>query len=91
MRKFLLICVLSVLPTTCLADGHLQFARKLNQHRRLYHDRTYNGAEVVYRSSGTATRQGAIQAWLNSPPHRALLQAGKIRNIVCHGNVCVGR
>jgi uncharacterized protein YkwD len=72
-------------------SGATQYAAVLNNRRGLRHDRSYNGAEVVYRSSGPATQEMAVASWMNSPGHRNLLQSGAITSIACVGNVCVGR
>jgi hypothetical protein len=70
--------------------GQRLFARTLNV-GPLRHAAGYRGAEVVYRSSGRATQAEAMQAWSQSPGHAALINAGKIKNVVCRGGVCVGR
>lgn len=70
--------------------GQRLFARALNV-GPLRHAAGYRGAEVVYRSSGRATEAAAMQAWSQSPGHAALINAGKIKNVVCNGRVCVGR
>jgi hypothetical protein len=71
--------------------GAGRFASKVNRTGGIYHAANYRGAEVVYRSSGRATRAQAKAAWRRSPGHNALLSAGKIKRIRCRGNVCVGR
>lgn len=96
MKRFLGSVVAVALILACsvsFADGpQNRFARRLNRHPVLHHALLgRSGAEVVYRSSGTATQAAAMQSWMNSPPHRALLDAGAIRSVVCHGRVCVGR
>lgn len=73
------------------SDTTYGFATTLNASGGLFHDNSYNGAEVVYRSSGVATEEDARRSWMRSPGHRRLLLAGKISNVVCVGNVCVGR
>ena len=73
------------------SDTTYGFAATLNASGGLFHDNSYNGAEVVYRSSGVATEEAARRSWMRSPGHRRLLLAGKISNVVCVGNVCVGR
>ena len=73
------------------SDTTFGFAATLNASGGLFHDNSYNGAEVVYRSSGVATEEAARRSWMRSPGHRRLLLAGKISNVVCVGNVCVGR
>lgn len=73
------------------SDSTFGFAATLNASGGLFHDNSYNGAEVVYRSSGVATEEAARRSWMRSPGHRRLLLAGKISNVVCVGNVCVGR
>ena len=73
------------------SDTTYGFATTLNASGGLFHDNSYNGAEVVYRSSGVATEEAARRSWMRSPGHRRLLLAGKISNVVCVGNVCVGR
>jgi hypothetical protein len=81
----------SYVPSTNYSDTTYGFAATLNASGGLFHDNSYNGAEVVYRSSGVATEEAARRSWMRSPGHRRLLLAGKISNIVCVGNVCVGR
>lgn len=73
------------------AMGTKEFAIRLNQRGGLFHDRSFSGAEVIYRSSGTATEAEARRWWMNSPPHRRLLVSGAIQQVVCVGSVCVGR
>lgn len=73
------------------AMGTKEFAIRLNQRGGLFHDRSFSGAEVVYRSSGAATEAEARRWWMNSPPHRKLLVSGAIQQVVCVGSVCVGR
>jgi len=72
-------------------NGRSSFADTLNASGVLYHDHSYGGAEVVYRSSGVATESAARSAWMRSPGHRRLLMSGKITQVTCVGNVCVGR
>lgn len=72
-----------------LANATRNFAAQLNQSRGLYHDTSYVGPEVVFKSSGVATEEMAIEAWQNSPPHARLLPS--ITDIQCVGNSCVGR
>jgi uncharacterized protein YceK len=67
------------------------YASRLNGSRIFRHDPSWGGAEVIYRSSGTATEAEARQWWMNSPPHRKLLVSGAIQDIACVGGVCVGR
>lgn len=71
--------------------GASSFAEQLNGSRGLYHDGTFNGPEVVYKSSTIATEQAAIATWQASPKHAALLNSGAITSIRCSGNACVGR
>lgn len=72
-------------------DSTYGFAATLNASGGLFHDNSYNGAEVVYRSSGVATEEAARRSWMRSPGHRRLLLAGRVSEVVCVGNVCVGR
>lgn len=72
-------------------SGAASFAARLNDRGALFHDRAFNGPEVVYRSSEPATEADALAAWNQSPGHRRLVQSGKITEIACVGNVCVGR
>lgn len=79
-------------PNGCGGDtGAASFAARLNQSRGLFHDRSYAGAEVVFRSSNTATPEAAHRAWANSPGHARLINAGLITDVQCVGGVCVGR
>lgn len=73
------------------SSGACNFAARLNNSRVFRHDPTFKGAEVIYRSSTTATVEAAKAWWMNSPPHRRLLLSGAIQDIACVGNVCVGR
>jgi hypothetical protein len=70
--------------------GSAAYARFLNS-GRFRHDPRWNGYEVIYRSSGTATEAQARDAWMRSPGHRALLVGGRITEIACVGKACVGR
>jgi hypothetical protein len=67
------------------------YAARMNAGRFFRHDQAWGGAEVIYRSSGTATEAEARESWMNSPPHRRLLVSGAIQDIACVGGVCVGR
>lgn len=67
------------------------YASRMNRGGFFRHDRSWGGAEVIYRSSGMATQADAMRWWMNSPPHRRLIQSGQITDIACVGNVCVGR
>lgn len=85
-------CPGGVCPLRSRGDtGAASFAATLSQSRGLFHDRSYSGAEVVFKSSGVATPEAAHAAWQNSPPHRALVNAGAITDVQCVGNSCVGR
>lgn len=66
------------------------FASHLNSTGQFYHAPGV-GAEVIYRSSGKATVREAKRSWMNSAPHRHLLQTGQIHHVKCRGGVCVGR
>jgi hypothetical protein len=71
--------------------GSFEYARTMQRTRVFAHDRSFRGAEVIFRSSGTATRSQAMSSWLRSRPHAALIRAGRIKEIACSGNFCVGR
>lgn len=71
--------------------GAFEYAQQMNNSGFFRHDRGFNGAEVIYRSSGTATEADAMRWWMNSPPHRRLVQSGQITDVQCVGGVCVGR
>lgn len=73
------------------STGAASFAARLNDRGALFHDRAFNGPEVVYRSSQPATEADALAAWYKSPGHRQLVASGKITEIECVGHVCVGR
>jgi hypothetical protein len=77
-------------PDGCTSDAGV-YASRLNASRAFRHDRSYGGAEVIYRSSGEATEAEAREWWMNSPAHRRLLVSGAIQDVACVGNVCVGR
>lgn len=72
-------------------SGAYEYAQRMNSGGFFRHDRNFGGAEVIYRSSGTATEADAMRWWMNSPPHRRLVQSGQITDIQCVGGVCVGR
>jgi hypothetical protein len=73
------------------ANNTASFASVLNASGSLFHDPSYSGAEVVYRSSGIATPSDAIRTWRRSGPHRRLIRSGAITEVICNGSVCVGR
>ncbi len=77
----------ALLPAAQL--GARQYAAKLNRSGQFHHAARHSGSEVIYRSSGRATRWAALRAWRRSPAHRALLP--RIRSIHCVGRICVGR
>lgn len=83
---FAILLLLTLNHVTKAEDIHT-YAVKLHNSGRLWHDPTYNGAEVIYRGGGGA--EAAKIAWQNSPPHRALLP--RIRIIYAYGDVVVGR
>lgn len=95
MKNFVLAVVLSVVTCGFVQGqesyGTSDFASYLNNSGRFHHANNYGGAEVIYRSSGMANESDAMRWWMNSPPHRRLIQAGMIQEIRCVGNVCVGR
>jgi len=67
------------------------YAARMNAGGFFRHDRSWGGAEVIYRSSGQASESEARQWWMNSPGHRKLLVSGAIQDVACVGGVCVGR
>lgn len=96
MRGFsVLVALVFVLAISGLAHaqtGAREFAARLDSSRAFYHDRSYGGAEVIYRSSGVATPEAARASWLGSQKgHRELLLSGSITDVQCVGGVCVGR
>ena len=96
MRTFVSLVSFIALAGMCASafaqdTGAGSFAATMNASGRMYHDRSFNGPEVVYRSSGPATQDGAMAAWMRSPGHRALVSTGQITDVQCIGNVCVGR
>jgi hypothetical protein len=93
MKSFVLaLCfVMGLMSASVFAQSAQDYATRMNNGRFFRHDRSWGGAEVIYQSSGTATRQDAMRWWMNSPPHRRLIQSGQITDIACVGNVCVGR
>ena len=95
MKKILALCVFfvagAVTSVSFGQSGAFQYAQRMNSGGFFRHDRSFNGAEVIYRSSGTATEADAMRWWMNSPPHRRLVQSGQITDIQCVGGVCVGR
>ena len=87
-----LVCIsMSVTAYGQDSYGSSNFASFLNNTGRFHHANNFGGAEVIYRSSGVANQADAMRWWMNSPPHRRLIQAGMIQEIRCVGNVCVGR
>lgn len=87
-----LVCGMLVSTASAQGTGALQFAQRLHREGGIRHDMGFNGPEVVYRASWTATRADAIQGWLESRiGHRELYLSGAITDIQCYGNVCVGR
>jgi hypothetical protein len=93
MKSFVLaLCfLLGSISASAFAQSAYDYASRMNNGRFFRHDRSWGGAEVIYQSSGTATRADAMRWWMNSPPHRRLIQSGQITDIACVGNVCVGR
>ena len=88
---FCLALVLTAATAYGQDTGAASYAGEMNRMGRLVHDSGYRGYEVIYYSSGTATRDGAIASWMRSAGHRALLVAGRITDIACVGNYCCGR
>ena len=93
MKSFVLaLCfLLGTVATSAFAQSAYDYASRMDRGGFFRHDRSWGGAEVIYRSSGIATRADAMRWWMNSPPHRRLVQSGQITDIACVGNVCVGR
>lgn len=95
MKNLVLLMVFFVAGTftsAAFAQSSAQdYASRMNRGGFFRHDRGWGGAEVIYRSSGMATQADAMRWWMNSPPHRRLIQSGQITDIACVGNVCVGR
>jgi hypothetical protein len=91
MRSIFVVLLVLLMCSMSFADSHERFARRLNfgplRHARI----GYSGPEVVFRSSGPANREQALQWWAQSPPHAALINSGQITTIICNGRVCVGR
>lgn len=74
----------------CQADrGAMAYAASMQRSRVFRHDPAYRGVEVIFWSSGQATREQAMAVWRRSPGHAALLP--RVRFIACNGNYCVGR
>lgn len=94
MKRMMLslgLLVLGAMPGYC-QTGAYEYAQQMNRSGAFRHDPGFRGAEVIYRSSGTATPEAARAAWLQSRAgHRELLLSGSITDIQCVGNVCVGR
>lgn len=103
MKSILLILLALLLVVGCSSEAKAQtcldgscgtaagYAARMNAGGFFRHDRSWGGAEVIYRSSGQATEAEARQWWMNSPAHRRLLVSGAIQDIACVGGVCVGR
>jgi hypothetical protein len=95
MKKFLALSaffVAGAFTSVCFGQsGAFEYAQQMNNGGFFRHDRNWGGAEVIYRSSGVATQDAAMRWWMNSPPHRRLVQSGQITDIQCVGGVCVGR
>jgi len=71
------------------ATGAREYASYMNRTGVFRHAASPTGREVIFRSSGVATKEQAIRAWRSSPAHNRLLPG--IRDIQCVGGVCVGR
>jgi hypothetical protein len=92
MRLVFVIALLLTSSNLIAQDsGAQQYAAQMESSGVFRHDANYSGYEVIYYSSGIATRDGAMASWLRSAPHRALVLAGKITDIACVGRYCVGR
>lgn len=95
MKNFVMLFVFFVagaFTSVVFAQSSAQdYASRMNRGGFFRHDRSWGGAEVIYQSSGVATQADAMRWWMNSPPHRRLIQSGQITDIACVGNVCVGR
>lgn len=93
MRWMFAIGLVSVMSLSAQAQdlGARQFASQLSSSRGIFHDRSFRGAEVVFKSSGVATEAEAMAWWQNSPGHASLINAGAITSIQCSGSACVGR
>jgi hypothetical protein len=92
MRGLFFLAAILVSATVYGQDtGAADYAAQMNRTGRLVHDGSYRGYEVIYYSSGGATREGAIASWMRSAGHRALLVAGRITDIACVGQYCCGR
>jgi len=95
MKKFLAFSAFFVAGayiSVCFGQsGAFEYAQQMNNSGFFRHDRNWGGAEVIYRSSGVATQEDAMRWWMNSPPHRRLVQSGQITDVQCVGGVCVGR
>jgi len=78
-------------PSQFATSGALEYATVLNSTNIFRHDPGFRGAEVIFRTTGTATIEQAKASWLRSPAHRKLLLSGAINDIRCVGSVCVGR
>jgi hypothetical protein len=92
MFRLMLCFVFCLVPSFAFADfGSRSYADQMNRTRAFRHDRAYRGAEVIHYSSRKPTEASARAAWMRSRPHAALLRAGRITEISCVGNYCVGR
>ena len=93
MKKAFFVCllVLASAGTVSAQSSARDFAARLNGSRFFGHDRSWSGAEVIYRSSSVATEADARRWWMSSPAHRRLLLSGAISDVACVGSVCVGR
>lgn len=89
--KTCMFLLLLVLPAAAQAQSAAQYAAQMDRTGVFRHDRSWNGTEVIYQSSGAANEADAKAWWMNSPPHRRLLLSGAITDIACVGRFCVGR
>ncbi len=88
---FVLVCIMAPASFAQCTGGSCEYARQMQATGVFRHDASYRGAEVIYWSSGTATAAQARRSWMRSPAHRRLLLTGRIKNVSCYGNYCVGR
>lgn len=94
MKKALLFALLvsaALVESASAQTGARAYAARMNASGFFRHDRSFSGAEVIYRSSGVATEADARRWWLSSPAHRRLILSGAISDVACVGSVCVGR
>lgn len=97
MLRTAILALMALMVMGCMAKAQevqtspaYQHAVYLETSGQFHHDASAV-AEVIYKAPTQATPAMAQAAWMNSPPHRALIVSGQITDIQCYGGTCVGR